>query len=92
MIGQLQPVRVAPEGVDKTLPGQLRQVVLAAQMGQDQVLQALPAQLRHQECRLMVVQMSQLAAHPLLEKVRVMTTGQHVATMIDSIINASRSR
>lgn len=92
MIGQLQPVRVAPEGVDKTLPGQLRQVVLAAQMGQDQMLQPLPAQLGHQECRLMVVQMSQLTAHPLLEKVRVMTARQHVRQWLDSIINASRSR
>ncbi|MNT62472.1 hypothetical protein D3C72_2001970 [compost metagenome] len=51
-------------------------------MGQDQVLQALPAQLGHQECRLMVVQMSQFTAHPLLEKVRVMTASQHVPAMV----------
>ncbi|MNP42398.1 hypothetical protein D3C76_1361610 [compost metagenome] len=82
MIGQLQPVRVAPEGVDETLPGQLRQVVLAAEMGQHQVLQALPAQLGHQARGLMVVQMSQLATDPLLEKNRVVTSGQPVATMV----------
>ena len=76
MIGQLQPVRVAPEGVDKTLPGKRRQVVLAAEVSQDQVLQVLPAQLIHQVCGLVVVQMSQLAAHPLLEKVRVVTACQ----------------
>ncbi|MNL43906.1 hypothetical protein D3C87_1664450 [compost metagenome] len=51
-------------------------------MGQDQVLQALPAQLGHQECRLVVVQMSQFAAHPLLEKVRVVTASQHVTAMV----------
>ena len=82
MIGQLQPVRVAPKGVDKTLPGQLRQVVLAAQVGQDQVLQVLPAQLIHQVRRLVVVQMSKLPADPLLEKGRVVATRKQVTAVV----------
>ena len=82
MIGQLQPVRVAPEGVDKTLPGQLRQVVLAAEVGQYQVLQVFPAQLGHQACGLVVVQMSFLTTYPLFEKPGVVTTGEQVAAMV----------
>ncbi|MNI52403.1 hypothetical protein D3C73_1071800 [compost metagenome] len=51
-------------------------------MGQDQVLQVFPAQLGHQECRLVVIQMPEFTAYPLLEKVRVMTASQHVTTVI----------
>lgn len=58
------------------------QVVLAAEVGQHQVLQVLPAQLGHQARGLVVVQMSLVAADPQLEKARVMPTGQQVAAMV----------